>query len=212
VLWASGIALVLWATRLYYDRHQLVAGLVIAGFGLGMTFAPLQSIAMRNVRPRMAGAAAGLMNTSRQLGAVLGSAATGALLQAQLAARLGPAARADVQALPESFRPWLLDGFEKAANAAQGLEVGAGETGAHLPDDLPASVRPAIEQVALKTFHDAFIPAMRITLVVPIMVLALAVVAASFARRTGTPPDGAVQDDQRPDDQPGDDEPPLRHR
>jgi EmrB/QacA subfamily drug resistance transporter len=183
VLWAGGIALVLWATRLYYDRNQLIVGLVIAGCGLGMTFAPLQGIAMYNVRPQAAGAAAGLMNTARQLGAVLGSAATGALLQAQLAARLGPAARADVQALPESFRPWLLDGFEKAARTARGLEVGAGGTGAHLPADLPATVRPAIEQVALKTFHDAYIPAMRITLVVPIIVLALAFVGASFVRR-----------------------------
>ena len=182
VLWASGIALVLWATRLYYDRNQLIVGLVVAGLGLGMTFAPLQSIAMRNVQPQLAGAAAGLMNTARQLGAVLGSAATGALLQAQLAARLGPAAQADVQALPESFRPWLLDGFEKAAHTARGLEVGAGDTGAHLPADLPASVRPAIEQVAHKTFQDAYVPAMRVTLLVPVAVLVLALIGAAFVR------------------------------
>lgn len=189
VLWAGGIALVLWSTRLFYDRGQLIAGLVIAGLGLGMTFAPLQTIAMHNVAPQVASAAAGLMNTARQLGALLGSAVTGALLQAQLASGLGRSARENVQALPLSFRPWVLDGFEKAATTAKGLQVGTGQSGAHIPADLPASVRPAIEQVALKTFYDAYIPAMRTTLIVPIVVLALAVVGALFVRQSGTPPE-----------------------
>jgi EmrB/QacA subfamily drug resistance transporter len=187
VLWASGIAFVLRATRLYNDRGELIAGLVVAGLGLGMTFAPLQSVAMRTVAPQVASAAAGLINTARQIGALLGSAVTGALLQAQLASRLGPSARENVRVLPEPFRPWVLDGFEKAAATARGLEVGAGQSGAHLPADLPSSVRPAIEQVALKTFYDAYIPAMRTTLVVPIVVLVLAVICSLFIRRTDPP-------------------------
>ncbi|MBO0867658.1 MAG: MFS transporter, partial [Micromonosporaceae bacterium] len=195
VLWAGGIGLVLWATRLYYDRNQLIVGLIIAGFGLGMTFAPLQSVAMRRIRPHAAGAAAGVMNTARQIGAVLGSTVTGALLQTQLAGRLGPAARDDVQALPVSFQPWVLDGFEKAAKTAQGLEVGAGETGGHLPADLPSSVRPAIEQVAHKIFQDAYIPAMRITLIVPIVMLVLALVGASLVRQ----PEAAPNQDAEPE-------------
>jgi hypothetical protein len=153
-----------------------------------MTFAPLQSIAMHDIAPRVASAAAGLMNTARQFGALLGSSVTGALLQAQLAAGLGPAARENVKALPESFRPWVLDGFEKAAATAKGLEVGAGQSGAHIPADLPESVRPAIEQIALKTFHEAYIPAMRTTLIVPIVVLAIAVICALFARRVNQDP------------------------
>lgn len=186
ILWAGGIALVLWAISLYDQRGTLITGLVIAGFGLGMTFAPLQSLAMRNIQARAASTAAGLINTSRQLGALLGSAVTGALLQAQLAVHLRPIAEENVKALPESFRPWMLDGFEKAAATARGLEVGAGQTGGHLPADLPSSVRPAIEQVALKTFHEAYIPTMRTTLIVPIIVLALAVVLALFARGSTT--------------------------
>ena len=195
VLWAGGIVMVLWATRLYYDRRELLIGLVVAGFGLGMTFAPLQSIAMRNIAPRVAGAAAGLINTARQLGAVLGSVVAGTVLQVQLAAHLGPAARENVQALPLSFRPWVLDGFEEAARTVKGLEVGAGQTGARLPADLPSSVLPAIEQVALKTFYEAYIPAMRATLVIPVVVLALAVVGALLVRGAEVPgpsPDGSV--------------------
>jgi EmrB/QacA subfamily drug resistance transporter len=183
VLWAGGIALVLQGTKLYYDKGQLIIGLIIAGLGLGMTFAPLQSIAMRTVAPQVASAAAGLMNTARQMGAVLGSAVTGALLQVHLAAQLGPSAKANAESLPESFRKYVLEGFEKAAASIKGLEVGAGQTGAHLPPDLPASVRPAVEGVALKTFYGAYIPAMRATLIVPVVVLAVAVVCALFARR-----------------------------
>jgi hypothetical protein len=69
--------------------------------------------------------------------------------------------------------------------------VGAGQRGAHLPADLPESVRPAIEQVALKTFHEAYIPAMRTTLTVPIVVLAVAVICALFTRRGHNPTGGA---------------------
>lgn len=183
VLWAGGVGLVLWATRLYYDSNQMIIGLVIAGFGLGMTFAPLQSIAMHNVQPRMAGAAAGVINTSRQFGAVIGSASVGALLQAQLATRLGDSARENVDALPQSLRPRFLEGFENASTGG-GLEVGVGQTGAHLPPEIPSSIRPAIEQVATKTFYEAYIPTMRTALILPLVVLALAVVGAMLVRRT----------------------------
>jgi EmrB/QacA subfamily drug resistance transporter len=181
VLWAGGVVFVLWATRLYYDKTELIIGLIVAGFGLGMTFAPLQTIAMHNVAPQMTGAAAGLTNTSRQLGAVLGSASVGAVLQVQLAQRLGESAKANSQALPESFRQDFMDGFAKAATG-RGIEVGVGQSGGHIPADIPASIRPAIEQVALKTFYEAYIPAMRITLLLPVIVLTLAVVGALMVR------------------------------
>jgi EmrB/QacA subfamily drug resistance transporter len=181
VLWAGGIALVLGATSIYDTRGELVTGLVIAGLGLGLTFAPLQSIAMRNVAPHEAGAAAGLTNTMRQLGAVLGSASVGALLQAQLATRLGESARRNGDALPESFRPDFIKGFEKAASA-KGLQVGAGQTGGHLPANLPSSVRPAIEQVAAKTFYEAYVPAMRTALILPLIVLVLTVIITLLVR------------------------------
>ncbi len=189
ILWAGGIALVLWATRLYFDRQQLIIGLVVAGFGLGMTFAPLQSIAMRDVRPESASAASGLMNTARQIGAVLGSAAVGALLQSQIAAHLPASARANADALPMSFRNRFIEGFDHAAAGgptARGLEVGVGQTGSQLPDSIPVSIRPALEQVALKTFYDAYIPAMRATLILPIAILALAALAALLARPQDT--------------------------
>ncbi|MFJ5119259.1 hypothetical protein [Kitasatospora sp. NPDC088548] len=44
--------------------------------------------AMRNVEPRLAGAASGIDNTIRQVGSVIGAATVGALPQGRLAAEL----------------------------------------------------------------------------------------------------------------------------
>src|SRR5258708_398287 len=61
---------------------------IIAGLGMGMTFAPMTTVAMRNISPQLAGAASGVVNTIRQLGAAIGSAVVGAVLQNQLATAL----------------------------------------------------------------------------------------------------------------------------
>ena len=48
----------------------------------------MTTVAMRDVDPRMAGAASGVLNTVRQVGSVIGTAAVGALLQNRLVASL----------------------------------------------------------------------------------------------------------------------------
>jgi EmrB/QacA subfamily drug resistance transporter len=59
--------------------------LVLVGLGMGGAIAPTTSEAMRGVPPERTGAASGVLNTARQVGAAVGAAATGALLQNQLA-------------------------------------------------------------------------------------------------------------------------------
>src|SRR5258707_2426682 len=54
---------------------------IIAGAGMGMTFAPMTTVAMRNIQPRMAGAASGVLNTTRQLGPAIGSLGVRRVLQ-----------------------------------------------------------------------------------------------------------------------------------
>src|SRR5258706_12450864 len=100
-----------------------------------MTSAPLQTIAMRNIQPRMPGAASGFINTTRQLGAVIGSAATGALLQVQLANKLTTAAQDNAAALPAQYRDQFVAGFHNPSSGSP--EVGAGESGRKLPPGIP---------------------------------------------------------------------------
>ena len=64
----------------------LPSGLLgIASSGI---WAPLSTSATRNLSPREAGAGAGVYNTTRQIGSVLGSAAIAALISARLAAEM----------------------------------------------------------------------------------------------------------------------------
>lgn len=58
------------------------------GLGSGFIWAPLFSLAMRNIQPRMAGAAAGVIETIQELGGVLAGAVVGAFLQNRLAVAL----------------------------------------------------------------------------------------------------------------------------
>ena len=64
--------------------QSFLAPLIVAGFGMGCVFAPLITVAMRNIQPQMAGAASGVLNTVRQVGLVIGTATVGALLQNRL--------------------------------------------------------------------------------------------------------------------------------
>jgi EmrB/QacA subfamily drug resistance transporter len=83
-LYAAGLAVIGLLAGRHTTWYDLLPGFLLAGFGTGCTMSPMQTIATRNVAPRLAGAAAGVLNTLRQTGAVLGSAIVLAVLQANL--------------------------------------------------------------------------------------------------------------------------------
>ena len=189
LLWTIGMWTLVEFTTVDSTRWSLLPSLLIAGFGLGMTFAPLQTIAMLNIQPQVAGAASGFINTTRQLGAVIGSAAVGALLQAQLATQLPESAKDNAAALPAQFRDQFVEGFSNAASS--GLQVGAGQTGVQLPAGIPEQVKPTILEAATKTFHEGYVTAMHYTLLLPLCVLAVAVLLVLFVRRQPSSAGGA---------------------
>lgn len=83
----------------------------VLGFGNAFMWGPLATITTFGLEPRLAGAGSGVYNTSRQVGAVLGSAAMAALMSALLTAQLGAAAAggfggdgAGLAVLPEPVR------------------------------------------------------------------------------------------------------------
>lgn len=90
------------------------AVLGIANAGI---WGPLSITATRNLAPRDAGAGSGVYNTTRQIGAVLGSAAIAAIMQARLAAELpaGAGGHLDQASMGGGRIPaFLVDGFSKA--------------------------------------------------------------------------------------------------
>ncbi|MBV1856590.1 DHA2 family efflux MFS transporter permease subunit [Catellatospora tritici] len=174
-LWVGGLTLVVASAQIDSSRADLIPGLLIAGVGLGCTFAPLQTIAMRNIAPQVAGAASGFINTTRQLGAVIGSAAVGALLQSRLSDLLIDRATANAGALPEAFRARFVAKF--AEMASRGLELGGG--GASTPPGTP----PEVTELVTKTFHEAYVPAMKSTMLLPLVVLTVATLSVLLVKR-----------------------------
>src|SRR5215208_3105578 len=76
--------------------RTLLPALVITGTGMGMTFAPMTAAAMSQVPPRISGSASGILNTSRNIGQLLGIAVLGSVLQS----RLGLHAGSEFRSLP----------------------------------------------------------------------------------------------------------------
>ncbi|MFC9332742.1 DHA2 family efflux MFS transporter permease subunit [Arthrobacter sp. NPDC057009] len=91
----------------------------LLGFANAGIWAPLSSTATRNLPMRQAGAGAGVYNTTRQIGAVLGSAAIAVVMQARLAAELPaatgtPGVAGEASGFGGQLPPALHDGFSTA--------------------------------------------------------------------------------------------------
>ena len=100
LVYAIGIAGIAAVSSVHSTSLTFLVPLLIAGLGMGAIFAPLATEAMRAAPPQYAGAASGILNTGRQLGATLGGAVTGAVLANRLTAAMHARAVADSAALP----------------------------------------------------------------------------------------------------------------
>lgn len=74
------------------DPRWMYAIAAVYGVANSMMWGPLSMIATRNLDPRLAGAGSSVYNTTRQIGAVIGSAAIAAMMSSQLAGKLGTGA------------------------------------------------------------------------------------------------------------------------
>ena len=155
---------------------------IIAGAGMGMTFAPMTTVAMRNISPRIAGAASGVLNTIRQLGAAVGSAVVGAILQNRLAISLHDQAVSHAAALPAAFRSQFIAAFSSVAS--NGFQIGTGENGAKLPAGIPPAAAHQLTVLAHDVFVSAFIDAMKSTFILPVIFLAFTAATTLLIKRT----------------------------
>jgi EmrB/QacA subfamily drug resistance transporter len=171
-LFGAGSALVTGVATVTSTQLTFFLPWVLAGVGLGLTFAPMTTVAMRQIKPAMAGAASGVLNTTRQLGSVIGAAVVGAVLQNQLATAFHDQAVTGAAHLPRAYQQPFVDGFAQAAKT--GLQVGRGQTGASLPANLPASVAGTVARLVHDVFVNGYVIAMRPTVAVAVVVLAVA--------------------------------------
>ena len=161
---------------------SFLAPLIVAGLGMGCIFAPMVTVAMRNIDPRLAGAASGVLNTVRQVGLVIGTATVGALLQNRLVSSIANQATGRSAALPPQLRHRFV--AEMNSSAQNGIQVGAGQSGGstHLGPGVPRQIVAEIARIAHDVFTFAFVTAMRQTMILPVVLLAVAALSCLAIR------------------------------
>ncbi len=172
LLYGAGIASFALVSTVTAQWWHFLPSLLVAGLGLGCVFAPMNTVAMRDVAGRVAGAASGVLNTNRQLGQVVGSAVVGAVLQGLLSSRLHSEAVAAASALPSDVRQPFIDSF--AGSAEGGLQVSAAPDGIDmtLPPGVSEEVAGKIAEMAHDVFIQGYVDAMKPTLIVPVAAVA----------------------------------------
>ena len=88
----------------------LGAALALAGLGFGITIVPVTSVVLGVVPAERSGMAASATNTSRELGAVVGVAALGSLVNGHLTTEL--TLRLAQLGVPPAFRTIVIDAIE----------------------------------------------------------------------------------------------------
>jgi MFS family permease len=193
-LFAGGmgwVALEATTTSVWYD---FLPALIVAGLGMGCVFAPMVTVAMRNIDPRMAGAASGVLNTIRQVGLVIGTAAVGALLQNRLVTSMNSQAATRAATLPPQLRGPFVAGIKQAAS--NGIQVGAGQNGSgiKLPAGLPARLMAELLRIGHDVFTFGYVNAMRSTMLLPVILLAVGAVSCLMLRQGRRTPETDAPD------------------
>lgn len=147
-LMTVGILFIIRQTNLDTTWATLAPALAMCGMGMGMTFAPMTAAAMREVPPRIAGSASGILNTTRNIGQVLGIAVMGTLLQNRLNAN----AEEGLASLP--LEPAVRDRIAALLAASRFEDI----LGAIPPGnaDLVPQVLFAIRQAFVDSLHTTF--------------------------------------------------------
>lgn len=152
----------------------LALALLVAGIGFGITLVPVTAAALAAVPARRSGMAAGVTNTSRQLGAVVGIAVLGSVINAALTGKLQ--ARLQANGTPAILRNYVRDVVAHGGVPSKGSV-----------SDYPAALRPIVQKLldsAYASFGDGLHSCLRLA---TILLVAGALVALLFVRH-GTLP------------------------
>ncbi|QEV21775.1 DHA2 family efflux MFS transporter permease subunit [Streptomyces alboniger] len=171
--YAGGLALIVVLARPGMNPWGLLPGLLVADIGIGCVLAPVTHLAMNTVDSSMAGAASGVLNTTRQVGGVLGSAAVGTLLQYRLAADAHQRRLTAAELLPRAARRAFVS-----------------DPGGEVPAFLDPRGVDLFLRLGAQAQRQGFVDAMRETALLPIGVLLLGA-ACCLALSGGTRRSGA---------------------
>src|SRR5919107_778541 len=149
ILVTVGILLITSQVSTTTNWRTLLPALLVTGTGMGMTFAPMTAAAMSRVPPRISGSASGILNTSRNIGQLLGIAVLGSVLQS----RLGLHAGAEFRSLPigdNSIRDQIAELIREGRMEAIPSVIPPGQR-----DQLPV-IFDSMRQVFVLSMHETF--------------------------------------------------------
>ena len=96
---------------------HILGAMALLGIGMAGIWAPLAATATRNLPMQLAGAGSGVYNATRQVGAVLGSAAIAVLIDSRIAAH-GLSGGAEPQGALQQLPALVRDPFSQAMSDA----------------------------------------------------------------------------------------------
>lgn len=129
------------------EYKTIVGQLILAGFGGGLTLAPLAAAAMNSAPTTQAGIASALLNTSNRLGCILGIALQGTILTQRMASDL-----------KRSLSNWNLPSTLQEQIIADVLH-----NGTKVPTNLPDHISP---QTLHQAFSQAFVSGVHLAVLV----------------------------------------------
>jgi len=184
VILAGGLFLM---TNLRADTELPVlwVWMVIAGLGVGPSFALFAALVQNNVEPRQIGTATASLTFFQQIGGTIGLTIAGTLLADSLTKELP--GRLVANGIPQEF----VNQFATGGGGGSALEfTGTGDLGATILEQVPeafrALVAPLIPAI-VQSIHEAFAIAIASTFWVSIGAAILAAVLALFLRENRAP-------------------------
>ena len=152
VIFAAGLLLTAVTIRPRPDVAALAAALALTGVGVGSTVVPVTSSALSAVPPERSGMAASATNTSREIGAVLGVAVLGALVNSQLHSDL--TSRLKHLGIPANFQSIVINAVETGTVPSSGQAP---------PGSAPTDQAELVQQV-IHAAYSAFYSGLRAAL------------------------------------------------
>jgi EmrB/QacA subfamily drug resistance transporter len=170
------------------DLPVLWLWMVVAGIGVGPSFALFAALVQNNVEPRVVGAATASLTFFQQIGGTIGLTIAGTVLADTMAKELPK--RLLANGLPQQ----AVDQFTAQGGSAQLNFTGTGDLGAQILAQVPAAFRPFVEPLIpaiVKAIHEALALGIASTFWVSIGAAVLAAVLVLFLK--DVPRVGAAQ-------------------
>jgi len=170
------------------DLPVLWLWMVVAGIGVGPSFALFAALVQNNVEPRVVGAATASLTFFQQIGGTIGLTIAGTVLADTMAKELPK--RLLANGLPQQ----AVDQFTAQGGSAQLNFTGTGDLGAQILAQVPAAFRPFVEPLIpaiVKAIHEALALGIASTFWVSIGAAVLAAVLVLFLKdvpRVGAAP------------------------